>query len=81
MNISININQHIKVKIYPQPKKQKSAMDIYDIYLLFSISENGVQQCATNISTCISVNKNEWGKKQMNGKHLRAEMVNNKLTE
>ncbi len=79
MNNIIQMDESIQVRISPQPKKRNSDTGVYEIYLNFSISNEGINQFETAISTGISVAVEEWGKQQMKGKGMKAMEVNQKL--
>jgi site-specific recombinase XerD len=83
MNISVNILNGVSVNIYPQPKKKKTEAKVYDIYLKFNITRNGVPQYAAVISSGITAGVNDWDKhsKEMKGRNDRARLVNERLNQ
>lgn len=84
MNILVDISESIKVRISPTPKKKKADPTTYDVYILYTITENGVQTIVNpTISTGLAVKVNEWDKlhKCLKGKAPNANLINAKLTK
>lgn len=79
MHISIQITPSIIANIYPQPKKSRSDSKRYDLYLKFSISEYGINQFITVISTGLTVSIVDWGNKEMKGRGEKATGINTQL--
>lgn len=80
MKILITINPHINVTIKSQPKKKKGNHRLYDIYLHFSITENGIETVTPSvISTGLSVPVADWNKKDRRSDGKNKTLFNNEL--
>lgn len=80
MKTTVNINEFIKVIIQPKPKKKKNAESLYDLYLNFEITENGITTLTPpTISTGLSVAVKEWCKKTKRKEGKYSQDFNNEL--
>jgi integrase len=82
MKVTVDITEGITLRIAPQPKKNSKNPMVYDIYLLFTIMENGVTPFVPPaISTGKSVSVLEWDLKQKQMKGRKGELFNTLLLE
>ncbi|MDB5199102.1 MAG: recombinase [Chitinophagaceae bacterium] len=77
----VQLNEGIAVDVKPLPKKQKAKESRYNIYLKFSIYQNGILQLSPVISTGLTVEVKEWDKDKMKGNSDKAKLINERLNK
>lgn len=85
MNLIINMNpaREILVQVSYVPKKNKVDSKLYNIYLLFNITEKGIHQYSVAISTLVTVTIKDWSKQKrvMVGSSKVVALTNEKLAK